>query len=668
MNGILAIGTAILAVAGTTGLTGAQAQGSGSAPRAIWSFAITGSPNGDAVVTAVDTYPSGASTIGGSFRNPVTVPTSPPSNLTPQGELDGFVGKVAPEGSVAWTSPIKTPSGSIYVRAVGASPDDGVIAAGYVGESRQATFGSGTDAVTISSDGQMMFVAKYDSTGRLSWVRHSQSAPRTGMSVLGMDLDASGTIYVTGSVRGANTISAGSSSRTIGTDFDQAYFAKFSPTGDLLLADVVSKSPEPYSSLGYGIAAREDGSFVLAGDVVVAPAVLGDGNRSFSVDNDGLFVASYNPDGSLAWGQGTYSSNDGVARPRAVTITGDNSIVVAGSLSRTVNFGSDSRPVEASSSYGMFVASYSAAGAASWARAFTTPETAWVSGLAPGRDGSALIAGYFQDALSFEFPTDISALSARIAAGYVLSFSRNGQLQSAIQTTGNWTSDIAAIGAWPNGDFVVGGRFYYSVSFGDDAPSTTLTSGAFANGLVARYEAPRISAPSAPVITQVAAGDGRLAVNWSRPDSDGGSPVTSYQAQATPGSNSCTTSTALRCTITGLTNGNTYTVTVTAINQAGESVPSSGVTGIPVATPRPPAKVTSLRLRSLKGAVQVTWSSPPGSGSFTYEYRVGKTAWRPTPSTTVRIPGKSGVTIAVQVRAVNGFGPGATATVRGAPR
>ena len=51
-------------------------------------------------------------------------------------------------------------------------------------------------------------------------------------------------------------------------------------------------------------------------------------------------------------------------------------------------------------------------------------------------------------------------------------------------------------------------------------------------------------------------GNGQAAVVWAAPAQR--ADVTSYVATARPGGRTCTSTTVLRCTITGLTNGRTY--------------------------------------------------------------------------------------------------------------
>ncbi len=65
-------------------------------------------------------------------------------------------------------------------------------------------------------------------------------------------------------------------------------------------------------------------------------------------------------------------------------------------------------------------------------------------------------------------------------------------------------------------------------------------------------------------------GNAALSVSWSAPANTGSSPITLYTATATPGGATCTWTTGpLACAITGLTNGTSYTVKVTATNGQG---------------------------------------------------------------------------------------------------
>jgi hypothetical protein len=91
--------------------------------------------------------------------------------------------------------------------------------------------------------------------------------------------------------------------------------------------------------------------------------------------------------------------------------------------------------------------------------------------------------------------------------------------------------------------------------------------------------------PGAPTIGAATAGDTQVSVSFSAPASNGGAAITGYAATSSPGGFTGTAG-ASPITITGLTNGATYTFTVTATNSVGTgsaSASSNAVTPVPAA-------------------------------------------------------------------------------------
>ena len=95
--------------------------------------------------------------------------------------------------------------------------------------------------------------------------------------------------------------------------------------------------------------------------------------------------------------------------------------------------------------------------------------------------------------------------------------------------------------------------------------------------------------PDAPVIGTATGGNTQASVAFSPPDTNGGSAITSYTVTATdsttPANGGQTQSgSASPITVTGLTNGDSYTFTVTATNSAGTGAASAASNAVVPAT------------------------------------------------------------------------------------
>lgn len=80
--------------------------------------------------------------------------------------------------------------------------------------------------------------------------------------------------------------------------------------------------------------------------------------------------------------------------------------------------------------------------------------------------------------------------------------------------------------------------------------------------------------PGSPTNLVAIAGNGSATISFSEPSSNGGSNISSYIVTSTPG-NITASGIKSPITVTGLTNGISYTFSVTAINSAGPSIPSA---------------------------------------------------------------------------------------------
>ena len=105
---------------------------------------------------------------------------------------------------------------------------------------------------------------------------------------------------------------------------------------------------------------------------------------------------------------------------------------------------------------------------------------------------------------------------------------------------------------------------------------------------------PVATAPGAPTLTTVVAGNGQATLTFTPPSSDGGASITSYTANCVAsGVTRSTSGAGSPITVTSLTNGMTYACSVTATNTAGTSIPSMPMNTTPVAPSTPSGTSTA---------------------------------------------------------------------------
>jgi fibronectin type 3 domain-containing protein len=165
-----------------------------------------------------------------------------------------------------------------------------------------------------------------------------------------------------------------------------------------------------------------------------------------------------------------------------------------------------------------------------------------------------------------------------------------------------------------------GETYYYKVSAQNE-----VGEGGLSNEASATPEAPP-TPPGPPLDLQATAGDGIVALSWSAPADDGGSPITNYNIWRG------TTEGQLSWLVTlpdvrsyrdaDVTNGVTYYYHVTAVNSAGEGAPSNEVSATPMSgdtVPEPPVDLVAV---AGDARVSLSWQKPPDGGSPITAYNI----------------------------------------------
>ena len=195
---------------------------------------------------------------------------------------------------------------------------------------------------------------------------------------------------------------------------------------------------------------------------------------------------------------------------------------------------------------------------------------------------------------------------------------------------------------------------------GDSTPSSSITDS----------PAPLTSVPDRPTDVAATSGDSSLSVSWTAPAFDGGLAISGYTVTADDGDGgifTCTTTTKLGCVVTGLTNGVSYTITVVATNNAGDSLASGSLSATPCTTPSEPSEVSSVIGDS---SLTVSWTASTSDGgnaivryTVTADDGAGGTFTCSTDTTSCTVSGlTNGVQYTITVVATNGAGDSSPST------
>jgi hypothetical protein len=289
--------------------------------------------------------------------------TSAGLNGNPQtGSYDYFIGKYDPSGNLSWLKQLGTSTKASYANSVATDSSGNSYLAGYT------TGGLNGNSQTGSQD---CFVAKYDSSGNLSWLKQlgatSKMSPAKGITV-----DASGNSYTAGYTTG------GLNGNTNSGNYD-SYLAKYDTSGNLSWVKQLGGASQ--GTYGYGATVDASGNSFVAGYTTVAL----DGSTQLGLRD--LFIAKYNSSGTLVWSKQTGAASQTSYGSAVSTDASGNSYVAGytvGGLSGNSRTGAQD----------FFVAKYNASGALSWlSQMGVSTKTSSASGVSVDPSGNTYVAG-----------------------------------------------------------------------------------------------------------------------------------------------------------------------------------------------------------------------------------------------------------------------------------
>ena len=310
--------------------------------------------------------------------------------LNSSGGTDIFIAKYdGSSGNVSWA---KRAGGTGYDYGYDIETDhqDNILVTGSFNGS--ATF----DYATLNSAGSSdVFLAKYNNSGNLIWVRQGGGNDYDyGNSV---EPDRDDNIFITGRFNGSATFGSFTLTSSGSSDI---FIVKYNSSGNVLWARRAGGSGVDY---GNGVSTDATNSVIITG-YFSGSATFGSINLNSSGSYD-IFVAKYDASGNVQWAKKAGGSNSDQAH--SITTDKFNNNIITGNFYSSATFGSTT--LYSAGGYDVFVAKYDDAGNLLWAKQAGGSSSDYGYGITSDLSSNIILTGYFQSTANFGSTTISSA-------------------------------------------------------------------------------------------------------------------------------------------------------------------------------------------------------------------------------------------------------------------
>ena len=396
-------------------------------------------------------------------------------------------------GNLIW---VKHAGGPGYDECSGITTlsDNSTVVVGGFADS--ATFGEGeTNQTVLTSTGsEDIFVARYNPDGTLAWAKSAGGGKKDkGTEVV--KLSDNSTVVI-GFFQFSATFGPGEANETIltsaGVYGSFIFISRYNPDGTLAWAKRVGGSVE--NEVGCGITALSDNSTVMIG-LFNNSVTFGKGEvKQTTLTSRGMndiFIARYDPDGTLAWAKRAGGSDSDSSK--GIKTLSDNSLVVTGWFNSTATFGpseANETVLTSSGDEDIFIARYKSNGTLIWAKRSGGSNFDISKGITTLSDNSTVVVGSFNGSSIFG-PGDTNQtvlISLSKSDTFIARYNPDGTLAWAKCLGGAsdyWSSDITTLS---DNSTVISGCFGGTATFGPgEVNETVLTATGAWDIFIARY-------------------------------------------------------------------------------------------------------------------------------------------------------------------------------------
>jgi hypothetical protein len=233
----------------------------------------------------------------------------------------------------------------------------------------------------------------------------------------------------------------------------------------------------PNDDMAAAVATDGSGNVVVTGDY--QDTATFDGLQITSAGAADIFFAKYNPTGALVWV--TSAGGVGVDEGWGIAVDGANNVIGTGGYSGAATF-APLPPINSMAGMDAFIAKYNPAGAAVWVKSGASLGTVTGLGVAThGAAGNIVVTGLFIGAASFDGNQITNAGNSDI---FLVKYDGTGAFQYLLGIGGLGNDEGSGVTIGGSGNAIVTGVFTGTVDFG----SGPVTSAGSDDVFVAKYD------------------------------------------------------------------------------------------------------------------------------------------------------------------------------------
>ena len=377
------------------------------AGRINWASRVTGTGDDKGISSSVDSL--GNVYLTGRYdSNPITIYNADGTSfgtLANSGTIDSFIVKYNDKGIVQWRTRIAGSNDDITSSIATDSSGNVYVTGNYRSSPLTIFNANGTSFGTLANSGITdTFIVKYNTSGTAQWA--TRIAGTRFDQGMGISVDSSGNVYVTGDYDSATLTIFNADGGTFGTLTGPGFFnndvflIKYNTSGIAQWATKIAGSNE---ETGTSISVDSSGNVYVAGNYMsTSLTAFNVGGASFgSVANSGSrdnFIVKYNTSGVAQWI--TRLSGTSLDLLYGITVDSSGNVYVTGSYGSNpltiYNAGGASfGTLTLTGSDDVFVVKYNTSGIAQWATRLTGTTSEYGLGISADSTGNIYVIGFY---------------------------------------------------------------------------------------------------------------------------------------------------------------------------------------------------------------------------------------------------------------------------------